>query len=73
MPLRRALHAPRDIIVSVLVELLVLLRANRADLGVGAAELALGVEDGVNVQAGCRGLAGELAEALDQGFLEVVG
>jgi hypothetical protein len=56
-----------------LVECLVLHRADGADLRVAAAELALRVEQRVDVQARGRGLAGQRAEALDELLLQVVG
>ena len=56
----------------VLVDLLRLLGADDADLVVLAAERAARVADGVDVQFGGGWFAGELAEALDQDFLEVV-
>ena len=54
------------------VDLLGLHRADDADLVVGAAVLAVGIDHGVDVQCRRAGLAGELAEALGQLFLEVV-
>jgi hypothetical protein len=55
------------------VVLLVLDRADGADLGVVAAEFPLRVEQGVDVQTGCRGAPGELAETQDQRLLQLVG
>lgn len=74
VPLGAGLLLGADLVGRVLaVELLVLHGADGADLRVLAAELALRVEDGVNVQARSLGSAGELAEAQDKLFLQVIG
>lgn len=44
-----------------------------ADLGVADAEFGGVVEDGVDVEGGDGGFVGELAEAVDEVFLEGVG
>lgn len=54
------------------VELLVLERADGADFGVAAAKIALGIQDRVDVKARSFWLAGQLAQALDEDFLDVV-
>lgn len=58
---------------AVRVERFLLLRGDDADFVVAAAVLTRRVADGVDVQARGGGLAGELAEALDEFLLEVVG
>lgn len=47
--------------------------ADDAYFVVFAAETAAAVADGVDVEFGCWGFAGEFAEALEEGFLEFVG
>lgn len=76
MPLRRTLvlrTLPALIDELLLVKLVELHRAYRGDLGIRASELAVGVQHGMDVKTRVYGLAGELAQALDQGFLDVVG
>lgn len=58
---------------AVRVERFLLLRGDDADFVVATAVLARRVADGVDVEARGGGLAGELAEALDEFLLEVVG
>ena len=60
------------LVEAVAVELLGLLGRDDADVVVLAAEAPPAVDDGVDVQLGGAGLAGELAEALGQGLLELV-
>ncbi len=55
------------------VVLLVLQGADGADLGVVAAQIALRVEERVDVQTRSGGPAGELAEAEDQLLLQLDG
>ncbi len=55
------------------VELAVLDRANGADLRVVAAQLALRVEDGVDVQARRRRPARQLAQPEDERLLQLIG
>jgi hypothetical protein len=50
----------------------VLERADGADFGVAAAKIALGIQDRVDVKARSFWLAGQLAQALDEDFLDVV-
>ena len=57
---------------AVFVEFFGLLGGDDGDLVVFAAEGAAGVGDGVDVQFGGAGFAGELAELLGEGFLELV-
>lgn len=74
MPLGGALLLGAERVGDVLpVELLVLDRADGADLGVVAAQLALRVEDGVDVKARGRRSARQLAQPQDELLLEVVG
>jgi len=54
------------------VDLLGLLRGDDADLVVLAAVLATGVVDGVDVELRCLGFPGQLSQALDEFFLEVI-
>lgn len=58
---------------AVRVDLLGLDGRDDADLVVLAAELAAGIADGVDVQARGRRLARQLAEAVDELLLQVVG
>lgn len=75
VPLRGVLLLVGKLIGEVVmtVELPVLDRRDGGDFGVVAAEFALGVEDGVDVQAGGGRAAGELTQAEDELFLKVVG
>lgn len=57
----------------VLVQCLGLLRGDDADLVVATTVLAAGVADGVDVKARSCGLAGELAESVNEFLLEVIG
>ncbi len=67
------LGAEEVVLEAVRVDLLGLDGRDDADLVVLAAELAAGVADGVDVQARGGGLARELAEAVDELLLQVVG
>jgi hypothetical protein len=74
VPLRRVLALGAQLVLGGLgVELLVLDGADGADLRVLAAELALRVEDGVDVEGVCGGAACELAETADELLLQLVG
>jgi len=69
----RLLLGVQLIVLGLQVEILALLRADGADLGVASAELPLRVEDRVDVEARGRRAARELAEAEDELLLQVVG
>lgn len=74
VPLGAALLLGAEVFGGVLlVKVFELDGADGADLGVLAAELALRVEDRVDVEAGGGGPARELAEPQDQLLLEIVG
>lgn len=68
----RGVVASLVLLVRVREELLAVHRGDVADLGV-VAEFSGPVEHGVNVQCRCRGLTGQLAQALYKFLLELVG
>ena len=66
------LTASEGALEAVGVELLGLLGRDDGDLVVAAAVLAGRIANGVDVQAGGLGLAGQLAEVVDQLLLQVI-
>lgn len=70
---RRLLLWAQRVSLSVLVVLLMLDRADGANLGVAAAELALRIEKGMNVQTGRLRSSSQLAESEDQFLLQIIG
>lgn len=71
MPLRGVIVS-LVLLVRVCEELLAAHRGDVADLRV-VTEFPGPIEHGVDVQCRCRGLAGQLAQSLDELFLELVG
>ena len=73
MPLGATLEFLALVIRRLLVQLVMLHRADGANFWIAAAEFSLGVQDRMNMQLGGLRLSGQFAESLNEFLLEIVG